>query len=225
MKVLLVEDDKGLSSIIAKGLKEEKYNVETAYDGEQGEFLASVNDYDIMILDVRLPKMDGYSVCKNIRLQKNNVPIIMLTANDTVSQKVHGLDCGADDYLIKPFDFEELLARIRSLLRRKYLHDDPEKLIFDDLILNIITHKVYRNNIEIKLTTQEYKLLKYFMLNKERVLTRSMIGEHVWDMNFDYESNVIDVYINYLRAKIDKPFNKKSLHTLRGTGYILTNEN
>ena len=221
MRILLVEDDKNLSEILKKGLKEEYYAVDIACDGVKGDYLAAINFYDIIIMDIRLPKMDGYELCKKLRSEKNNTPILMLTANDSIDQKVQGLDSGADDYLTKPFDFEELLARLRALTRRKFLHTDISILKIADLTLNFASHEVTRNNEKIELTSLEIRLLKYFMLNHNVVLSRTQIGEHVWDMNFDKDSNVIDVYINYLRNKIDKNSSIKLIHTIRGAGYIM----
>ncbi|MBP7653736.1 response regulator transcription factor [Candidatus Dependentiae bacterium] len=220
MHILLIEDDKQLSKIIQKGLIEEKYVVDAAFDGEKGEYLASVYQYDAIILDIRLPKIDGYTVCSMLRKNKNNTPILMLTSNDMIEQKIKGLDLGADDYLTKPFDFNELLARIRALIRRKYLQSETTVLSARDLTLNTVNHQAKRGNESIELTSLEYRLLHFFMMNSNRVLSRTVIIEHVWDINFDLDSNIVDVYVNYLRNKIDKDCDIKLIHTIRGSGYI-----
>ena len=220
MRILVIEDEKKIADFIKRGLKEEGYAVDTARDGEEGCFLAKTNDYDLIVLDIMLPKMDGISLCRKMREEKINMPILMLTAMGAVKDKVTGLDAGADDYLTKPFAFEEFLARIRALLRKKDL-PETAKLLIEDLELDLVTHKVIRANKEIPLTGREYALLEYLMRNIGTVVTRTMISEHVWDINFDTFTNVIDVYINYLRKKIDEGNKKKLIHTLRGRGYIL----
>jgi len=220
MRILLVEDEKKIADFIKRGLKEESYAVDAAYDGEEGHFLATTNEYDLIILDLMLPKMDGISLCKKLREGKFNIPILMLTAKDEVKDKVEGLDSGANDYLTKPFVFEELLARIRALLRIKE-NQVSTKLQAGELILDLLSHKVTRAGKEISLTSKEYALLEYFMRNPGVVITRTMIIEHVWDINFDSLSNVVDVYINYLRNKIDQGYKKKLIHTIRGRGYVI----
>jgi heavy metal response regulator len=220
MRILIVEDEKKIASFIKRGLKEEGYAVDVAYDGEEGHFLATTNEYDLIILDLMLPKVDGLSLCRSLRQDKDTVPILMLTAKAEVGDTVEGLDSGADDYLTKPFAFEELLARIRALLRKK-IAQPATKLRVADLELDLLNHKVTRAKKEITLTTKEFLLLEYLMRNADTVVTRTMISEHVWDINFDTESNVIDVHINYLRRKIDQGFPKKLIHTVRGRGYIL----
>lgn len=220
MRVLVVEDEKKIADFIRRGLKEEGYSVDVAYDGEQGHFLASANEYDLVILDLMLPKIDGITLCKQLRKERRATPIIMLTAKDGVKDKVLGLDSGADDYITKPFAFEELLARIRVALRKKD-SDLSTRIKVDDLELDLISHKVTRAGKEIELTNKEYSLLEYLMKNADTVVTRTMISEHVWDISFDTFTNVIDVYINYLRNKIDSGHEKKLLHTIRGRGYIL----
>jgi len=207
MRILIVEDEKKVADFIKRGLKEEGYAADVAYDGEEGHFLATTNDYDLIVLDIMLPKMDGVSLCKDLRRSKIYVPIIMLTAKDVVEDKVKGLDSGADDYMTKPFAFEELLARVRALLRKKDLKQ-VTKLEVADLVLDTLTHEVYRAGKEIVLTTKEYALLEYLMRNTGIIVTRTMISEHVWDINFDTSTNVIDVYINYLRNKIDQGHKK-----------------
>ena len=220
MRILIVEDEKKVAGFIKKGLEEETYAVDVAYDGEEGFHLASVNDYDMIILDWMLPKMDGLEVLSRLRDKKVSTPILLLTAKDAVDDKVTGLNKGADDYLTKPFAFSELLARIRSLLRRGQAETQTE-LKVGDLILDMVSHKVSREGEEIELTGKEYSLLEYFMRNEGKVLTRTMIAEHVWDYNFDTFTNVIDVYVNHLRKKIDKKYPAKLLHTLRGVGYVM----
>ena len=220
MRILIVEDEKKVAGFIKKGLEEETYAVDVAYDGEEGFHLASMNDYDMIILDWMLPKMDGLEVLTRLRDKKVSTPILLLTAKDAVDDKVTGLNNGADDYLTKPFAFSELLARIRSLLRRGQAETQTE-LKVGDLILDMVSHKVSRGGEEIELTGKEYSLLEYFMRNEGKVLTRTMIAEHVWDYNFDTFTNVIDVYVNHLRKKIDKKYPAKLLHTLRGVGYVM----
>ena len=220
MRILIVEDDKKVAGFIKKGLEEETYAVDVAYDGEEGFHLAAMNQYDLIILDLMIPKMDGLEVLTQLRDKKVSTPILLLTAKDAVDDKVTGLNKGADDYLTKPFAFSELLARIRSLLRRGQSETQTE-LKVGDLVLDMVSHKVSRNGEEIELTGKEYSLLEYFMRNEGKVLTRTMIAEHVWDYNFDTFTNVIDVYVNHLRKKIDKKYPDKLLHTLRGVGYVM----
>lgn len=220
MRVLVIEDEKKITDFIKRGLKEEGYSVDVAYDGEEGLFLTTSNEYDLVVLDLMLPKLDGLSLCKKLKREKSATPVLILTAKDEVKDKVTGLDAGADDYLTKPFAFEELLARIRALLRKKESLGSLE-LKLADLTLNLLTHKVERSGKEITLTNKEYALLEYLMRNAGAIVTRTMISEHVWDMNFDSFTNVIDVYVNYLRNKIERGFSKKLLHTIRGRGYIL----
>ena len=220
MRILVVEDEKKIADFIKRGLKEEGYAVDSAYDGEQGLFLAKTGEYDLVLLDLMLPKLDGYNLFKEMRKAKILSPVIMLTAKDAIKDKVAGLDLGADDYMTKPFAFEELLARIRAALRKKD-SKDVTRLEADDLILDLVTHKVSRGGKEITLTGKEYALLEYLMRNAGSVITRTMISEHVWDVDFDTFTNVIDVYINYLRNKIDGSGRKKLIHTVRGRGYVL----
>jgi heavy metal response regulator len=220
MRILVIEDEVKIAQFIKRGLKEEGYAVDVAPDGEEGHFMLSSNEYDAIILDLMLPKVDGLTLCRELRKEGNQTPIIMLTAKDTVKDKVKGLDSGADDYLPKPFAFEELLARVRVLLRKKDSRVQTQ-LKVDDLIMDILTHKVTRAEREIDLTVKEYALLEYLMRNAGNIVTRTMISEHVWDINFDTFTNVIDVYINYLRNKIDSGFENKMIHTVRGKGYLL----
>ena len=220
MRILVVEDDKKVAGFIKKGLEEETYAVDVAYDGEDGLHLGVEGQYDLIILDIMLPKIDGLEVLSQLRDQGSDVPILLLTAKDAVDDRVAGLNKGADDYLTKPFAFSELLARVRVLLRRGKA-EVKTILQISDLTLDLVSHKVNRGGDEIELTGKEYSLLEYFMRNQEKVLTRTMIAEHVWDYNFDTFTNVIDVYINHLRKKIDKDRQFKLLHTLRGVGYIM----
>jgi len=216
----VVEDEKKVAGFIKKGLEEETYAVDVAYDGEEGLHMARENQYDLIILDLMLPRIEGLEVLRQIREGTIDTPVILLTAKDSVEDKVRGLNKGADDYMTKPFAFSELLARVRVLLRRGKA-DTKTVLQIDDLTLDLVSHKVNRNGEEIELTGKEYSLLEYFMRNKGKVLTRTMIAEHVWDYNFDTFTNVIDVYINHLRKKIDKNYPKKLLHTMRGVGYVM----
>ncbi len=220
MRILLVEDEEKISSFVSRGLKEAHYLVDVAGDGEKGLLMAEVNEYDLLILDIRLPGCDGISICRQLRSKKIEVPILMLSVKNTPEDKVRGLSCGADDYMAKPFAFKELLSRVQALLRR----NKPGQggiLKVADLELNQLTHKVTRNGREIEMTNKEYVLLEYFMLNPEKVITRTMISEHAWHEDFDSLTNVIDVFVNYLRNKIEKGFAKPLIHTIRGSGYCL----
>jgi heavy metal response regulator len=220
MRILVIEDEVKIAQFIKRGLKEEGYAVDVCSDGEEGHFLLSSNEYDAIILDLMLPKIDGLTLCRTLRKEGNHTPIIMLTAKDTVKDKVKGLDSGADDYLHKPFAFEELLARVRVLLRKKDNRVQTH-LKVNDLTMDLLTHKVTRGTREIELTVKEYALLEYLMRNAGNIVTRTMISEHVWDINFDTFTNVIDVYINYLRNKVDSGSTDKMIHTVRGKGYLL----
>jgi len=222
MKLLLIEDEKDLTKTLKKGLKEAGYNVDVAYDGESGVFMAITGAYDCIILDLKLPKKDGLEVCREIRKNKITTPILMLTVVDSVDMKVKCLDAGADDYLTKPFSFSELLARIRALTRRSKVV--PSVIQVYDLVINPISRTVTRGGKKIYLSPKEYELLYYRAMNQGKVLTRMEIGENVWGINFDTGTNYIDVYINYLRRKIDKDFDKKLIHTVRGVGYVLKAE-
>jgi two-component system copper resistance phosphate regulon response regulator CusR len=221
--MLLVEDEPRMAHFIAKGLREQSFAVDVAEDGEAALYQMSLNPYDLILLDVMLPRKDGYEVCRELRAQGVKLPILMLTARDAVDDRVTGLDAGADDYLIKPFAFKELLARVRALLRRAE-RLRPDVLQAADLTLNLATHAALRAGQAIGLTTKEYALLEYFMLHAGRVLTREEIAEHVWDENFDPFSNVIDVYVRRLRKKIDEGFAPALLHTRRGAGYLFSAE-
>jgi len=220
MRILVVDDDRRLCAIIKRGLLEEAYAVDLAYDGEEGEYLAEVNPYDLIILDIMLPNKDGIEVCQELRAKKINTPILMLTAKDTVEDRVTGLDTGADDYLVKPFAFSELLARVRALLRREGISKSPE-LRVRDLTLNTLTRQVWRGQRPIELTTKEYVILEYIMRHPNVVVTRTMIEEHAWDYDFDSLSNLVDVYIRRLRRKIDNEREDSLIQTVRGAGYRL----
>ncbi len=220
MRILVVEDEKKVAGFIKKGLEEELYAADVASDGEEGLGLAETENYDLIILDIMLPKIDGLEVLSRLRKNKITTPILLLTAKDSVDDKVNGLNRGADDYLTKPFAFSELLARTRVLLRRGQ-NETKTILQVADLTLDLVKHKVSRDGEEIELTGKEYSLLEYFMRSPGKVLTRTMIAEHVWDYNFDTFTNVIDVYVNHLRKKVDKNYSKKLIHTLRGVGYVM----
>ncbi|OGF25800.1 DNA-binding response regulator [Candidatus Falkowbacteria bacterium RIFOXYB2_FULL_47_14] len=218
MTILVVEDEVKITRFIKKGLEMEHYTVDVAYDGKEGLEKAEINSYDLIILDIMLPKLDGIEVCKKLRENKVETPIIMLTARDTVDDRVRGLDAGADDYLVKPFAFGELVARIRALLRREKTIKTT-KLQVGDLTLDPATHEVFRGGKEIQLSSKEYRLLDYMMRRPGLVCTRTMIGEHIWGYNFTDDSNVIDVYISYLRRKVDSGFKSRLIHTVRDVGY------
>lgn len=220
MRLLLVEDNRRLSQSLRTSLEEDGYAIDAAYDGQEGEDLAEMTPYDAIILDIMLPVKDGLEVCRDLRSKHVNIPIIMLTARDTVDDRVKGLDSGADDYLVKPFALNELRARLRALLRR----ESPDRTVLltvADLTLDPATHRVERRGQPIALTTKEYALLEYFMRNPERLITREMAESHVWSYDFDGISNVIDVYVRRLRRKIDDPFPAKLFETVRGAGYRL----
>jgi DNA-binding response OmpR family regulator len=222
MKILVVEDEKKVASFIKKGLEEEYYTVDAAYDGREGLRLAASGDYDLMILDIMMPYMDGISLLKEIRKENIKVPIMILTAKTVVGNKVEGLDSGADDYLTKPFAFDELIARVRALLRRASL--TPEKTLkAGDLEIDTESHRVKRNGNEIMLTPKEYSILEYLTRNKNKIISRTKLIEHVYDYHFDPDTNVIDVHINKLRNKIDKGSDKQLLCTVRGIGYMIKN--
>ena len=220
MRILVVDDDRRLCAVIKRGLLEEAYAVDLAYDGDEGEYHAEVNPYDLIILDIMLPNKDGIEVCNELRAKKINTPILMLTAKDTVEDRVRGLDTGADDYLIKPFAFNELLARVRALLRREGMSKSPE-LRVGDLTLNTLTRQIWRGQRPIELTTKEYVILEYFMRHPNVIVTRTMIEEHAWDYDFDSLSNLVDVYIRRLRRKIDNEREDSLIQTVRGAGYRL----
>lgn len=218
MTILVVEDEHKITRFIQRGLEMEHYTVDVAYDGEEALNKVEVNGYDLIILDLMLPKKDGIQVCRELRERKINTPILILTARDTVEDRIKGLDEGADDYITKPFAFGELLARIRALLRREKTVKRPQ-LQIGDLILDPSTHEVRRGGELIELTSKEYRLLDYFMRRPGQVCTRTMIGEHIWGYNFADNSNVIDVSLSNLRRKIDGKRSNKLIHTVRNIGY------
>jgi two-component system copper resistance phosphate regulon response regulator CusR len=223
MRILLVEDEPSAARMLAKGLREKAYAVDVASDGEAAMYQVSINDYDLVILDVMLPLKDGFQVCREMRAAGSGVPVIMLTALDGIEERVAGLDTGADDYLVKPFDFRELLARVRALLRRgEALREETIRVA--DLELDTRAQRVKRAGRAIQLTAKEYALLEYFVRHTDRVVKRADIAEHVWDESFDVFSNLIEVYVQRLRRKIDDGFALKLLRTRRGEGYVLTAE-
>jgi heavy metal response regulator len=219
MRLLIVEDDPNMARFLQKGLQEERYAVDVATDGEEGLLLASVNPYDLIILDVMLPKLNGLAVCARLRAERKTTPILLLTALESVESKVDGLNTGADDYLTKPFAFPELVARARALLRRG--SGQPGKLKAADLELDPVSHRVWRGGREIVLTNKEFALLEYLLRNADQVLTRTAIVEHIWDIHYDSMTNIVDVHVRALRAKIDRDFSPALIHTVRGVGYVL----
>jgi DNA-binding response OmpR family regulator len=223
VRILLVEDEPRVAAFVAKGLREQAYAIDIARDGEEALYFAAVNAYDLLILDVMLPVKDGYAVCRELRRAGTRTPILMLTARDAIDDRVAGLDCGADDYLTKPFDFKELLARLRALSRRS-AEVRPAVMRVADLVLNTANHAVSRGGKPVSLTAKEYAFLEFLVLNENRIVNREQIAQHVWDENFDPFSNVIDVYVRRLRTKIDAGFDRPLIHTRRGEGYILTAE-
>jgi len=220
MRLLIVEDEKKMADSLKRGLEEEGYAVDIAYDGETGLFQAQTNAYDVIILDIMVPRPDGLEICRILREQKISIPVLLLTAHDSVEMKVKGLDTGADDYLTKPFAFAELIARIRALSRRSR-SEVALNLQIADLTLDPLTRRVSRSGKEIVLTAKEYALLECFMRHPNQVLSRTILSEKVWDENFDAFTNVIDVYVNYLRNKIDRDFEPKLIQTIRGAGYVM----
>jgi heavy metal response regulator len=219
MRILLVEDEKNVAAFIKKGLEEEYYVVDVAEDGAGGLLMATSNEYDLMVLDIMLPEINGIELCRRLRERGIKAPILMLTAIDSVNSKVEGLESGADDYLTKPFAFSELLARIKALLRRTA--ESVSELSLEDLRMDLLSRRVFRADREIILTPKEFSFLEYLLRNKGRVLSRTQIIENIWGYNFDPNSNVVDVHIKFLREKIDADFPKKLIHTVRGAGYIL----
>lgn len=224
MRLLYAEDEEDLNKVVTKKLTEEGFSVDSCFDGREAIDNVQFTEYDAAILDIMMPHADGFAVLKELRKLKKNTPVLFLTARDSIEDRVTGLDSGANDYLVKPFSFEELLARIRVLTREK--HNLTENILnIGDLELNLSSHIVTRGGTEINLTSKEYQLLEYLLYNKEKVLSREKIENHIW--NYDYEggTNVIDVYIRYLRKKIDDGFPTKLIHTVRGTGYVIREEN
>jgi heavy metal response regulator len=220
VRILVIEDEPKVASFVRRGLEAEHYEVDVAYDGESGLAQALATEYDLLILDLMLPGRNGLDVLRELRARGRCAPVLLLTARAALSDKVAGLDLGADDYLTKPFEFAELLARVRALLRRG-APSVPPTLTVGDLTLDPATRAVARAGQRIELTSREYALLEFFMRNRGRVLSRPVLAEHVWGLHFDTFTNVIDVYVNYLRRKIDAPFEPKLLHTVRGVGYVL----
>ena len=220
MRILVVEDEKKVAGFIKQGLEEEGHAIDVAFDGREGLLMALDGVHDLIILDINLPGLDGLSVLREFRHRQGNTPVLLLTVRAAIEDKVLGLDTGADDYLTKPFSFQELLARIRALLRRR-VEPAPPRLQVADLTLDPARRLVSRGTDRIDLSSKEFALLDYFMRNPGRVLTRTMIAEHVWDYDFDPMSNIIDVYVNYLRKKIDTGREPKLIHTVRGAGYVL----
>lgn len=220
MHILVVEDEKKVASFIQRGLEAEHYSVDVAFDGEEGLSRLFDNEYDLAIFDVMLPRRDGFSMLRAARKQGIQVPVLLLTARDTLADKVTGLDQGADDYLTKPFAFEELLARVRALLRRG-TSTQPTLLTLADVNLDPLSRQVTRAGKKIDLTAKEFALLEFFLRNPGRVLSRALIAQHVWGVDFDTFTNVIDVYVKYLRKKIDADFEPKLIHTVRGAGYVM----
>jgi two-component system, OmpR family, response regulator len=220
MRALVVEDGSKMAALLRRGLQEEGFAVDVAATGEDGSWLGTENDYDVILLDVMLPDVDGFEVCRRLRAAARWAPILMLTARDGVQDRVAGLDAGADDYLTKPFSFDELLARVRALLRRGP-SERPPILEVGDLVLDPATRRVSRGDEEIDLTPKEFGLLELFLRHPGEVLSRTRILEHVWDFAYDGDSNVVDVYVRYLREKVDRPFGRRSIETVRGVGYRL----
>ncbi len=224
MRVLLVEDDKRIAAFVAKGLRENSYAVDIASDGDEAAYMASINSYDLFILDINLPKKDGFEVCQELRDKGTNQPILMLTARDAIDDRISGLDTGADDYLTKPFVFRELLARLRALLRallRRNSDIRPSKITIADLEIDTVSQYVWRAGKEIDLTAKEYALIEFLARNKGKVVGREEISEHVWDDSYDPFSNLIEVYVQRLRTKLDRGFAVELITTRRGSGYIL----
>lgn len=222
IKLLLVEDEKKIADSLKQGLSEHNYHVQLAYDGLTGKQYFETGSYDLVILDINLPGMNGYELCKFIRSKNDQVPVVMLTALNSIDDKIEGFDAGADDYIVKPFDFKELLVRIRALLKR--IHQTfpaGNTLKASDLVMNLDSREVIRAGKNITLTAKEFQLLEYLVRNKNKVVTRADIALSVWDIDFDTKTNVIDVYVNFLRKKLDNEFDKKLIHTQVGMGYIL----
>lgn len=223
MKILIVEDEPKVASFIKRGLEENQYEADVVYDGKNAEKLANQFNYDLYIVDIIIPLLNGLELCKRLKQLRPNIPVLMLTALGTTEDKLLGFDAGADDYLLKPFEFRELLARIKVLLKRSIFTESVNRLVFEDLELDLDKKIAIRSGVEIKLTAKEVGLLEYFMRNRGRVLSRNSIAEKVWNINYEFETNVVDVYVNFLRKKIDKDFERKMIHTRIGLGYIFGN--
>jgi two-component system copper resistance phosphate regulon response regulator CusR len=225
MKLLLIEDELKTSQTIKQGLEENGYSVETAYDGETGLNMALSNKYNLIITDIMIPKINGLDICKRLRIIDSKTPVIMLTALGMTSDKIKGFEMGTDDYIVKPFEFAELIARVRALLKRSESNNSINNIMsFADITVNLDNMEVVRSGKQIKLTAKEFGLLIYFIKNKGRVVSKSDIAEHVWDIHFDTGTNIVEVYVNYLRNKIDKDFKTKLIHTRIGMGYVLRTE-
>jgi DNA-binding response OmpR family regulator len=222
LKILLVEDEKKIADILRKGLAEQGYTVDVAYDGLVGQKVFDAHEFQLVILDLNLPGLNGYELCRHIRSRNEKIPIIMLTALSSTDDKIQGFEAGADDYIIKPFDFKELLVRIKALLKRIYQQVPSGNVLkVSDVVMNLESKEVTRSGKSISLTAKEFQLLEYFVRNKNRVVSRADIALKVWDIDFDTKTNVIDVYVNFLRKKIDRDFEPKLIHTQVGMGYIL----
>lgn len=220
MRILIAEDEKSLNKVITKELQANHYTVDACHDGEEAWEYLSVTSYDIVILDIMMPKMDGLTLLKKVRQSGNKVPVLLLTARDSIEDRVKGLDTGADDYLVKPFSFEELAARIRVMLRREYNHTS-NRFTVANLTVDCDTRRVFRGDVELTLSSKEFAILEYMIRNQDIVLTRDKMEQHIWNYDYEGASNVIDVYIRYLRKKIDEGHEPKLIHTIRGTGYVL----
>jgi len=221
MRILIVEDEPKVAKFVKNGLEENLYDVDVAIDGLKAEKLANAHKYDLYVVDIIIPHLNGIELCKRLKKQNPNIPVLMLTALGTTDDKLNGFDAGADDYLVKPFEFRELLARIKVLLKRANITvETVSRLAFEDLELDLDKKVAIRSGQEIKLTAKEVKLLEYFMRNRGKVISRNDIAEKVWDINYEFDTNVVDVYINFLRKKIEKGFDKKFIHTRVGLGYI-----
>jgi two-component system OmpR family response regulator len=221
MRILLVEDDLKIASFVVKGLKEAGFAVDHAQDGEEGLYMALTEPYDATIIDIMLPKLDGLSLIEELRRKKINTPVIILSAKRSIDDRVKGLQTGSDDYLTKPFAFSELLARVQALIRRSSRTSEPTSLTVGELSVDLLTREVTRTGTKIELQPHEFALLEYLMRNAGRVLSKTMILEHVWDYNFDPQTNVVDVLVCRLRNKVDRDFENKMIHTIRGVGYVL----
>ena len=225
MRILIAEDERDLNNLLKKRLEKQKYSVDACFDGEEALDYLAAADYDAVILDIMMPKKNGLQVLQHIRNRKKNTPVLLLTARDSVEDRVAGLDAGADDYLIKPFAFEELLARIRVMLRKNSSAETKTNVVkIADLTVDLNTQKVYRGDKEISLSSREFSILRYLCMNKGIMLSRDKIEEHIWNYDYAGGSNVVDVYIRYLRKKIDEGFSPKLIHTVRGAGYVLREE-
>jgi Response regulators consisting of a CheY-like receiver domain and a winged-helix DNA-binding domain len=222
LKILLAEDEKKIAEILRKGLTEQHFYVDVAYDGLVAQKIFHAHRFDLVILDINLPSMNGYDLCRHIRMINEKMPVIMLTAMNSIDDKIQGFEAGADDYIIKPFDFQELLVRIRALLKRIHQQVPSGNILkVNDLVMNLENKEVFRSGRKIALTAKEFQLLEYLVRNRNRVVSRADIALNVWDIDFDTKTNVIDVYVNFLRKKLDKEFPSKLIHTQVGMGYIL----